>query len=353
MRDDKQLPTVETVVFGNFGFPERTESSGQIIRTREVSAAIASHKKVSKNTEINYGRRKIRPIIDVFSQLRRDKEIFVFPGKRMLVLFGTILAMAQILKIVNARIHLVAIGGWLPRIVTKYWGKIAIEAFSSVSAQLPSMTAAINRPERQYWLPNFRKFDTSGIPPKESSDIIRLIHISRLIKEKGVFDSIETARILAESGVAVRLVVYGPDEFNSERDRTKFFAEVAEAEDFVTYCGDLPHQQVIPTIAGQDFVLFPSTYSGEGFPGVIVESLIAATPVLALDVGYISEISEHYEFGYVVRAPFPQAAADIIMRHRLGAVPAALGPHKLSNHSPGWAWFEEICFPSTLRPKMS
>lgn len=338
-------PKLETAVFGNFGSYERSTSSGQIVRTREVSAAIASHDKVRKHTNINYGSQKMAAIIQLLGLLRRDIGIFVLPGPRMLVILGIFLAAARGLGLITARTHLVAIGGWLPLMAQTHRGKIAIGGFTSLSTQLPSMTKTIERPKEKYWLPNFRKFDSSELPPKKPSDVIRIVHISRLLREKGVFESIETARELEKHGVAVRLSIYGPDEFASDADRADFYAQVAKAQDSVKYCGELPYAEVIPMIATQDYVLFPSTFADEGFPGVIVESLIAATPVLALDVGYVSEISEHYEFGFMVRAPFPPAAADIIMRHRLGTVPAALGAHELSNHSRAWAWFEEICFP--------
>lgn len=334
--------TFETVVFGNFGFPERTDSSGQIIRTREVSAAIAVHNRVRNHTEINYGPRKIAPIFELLGLLRRDTEIFVLPGHKMLVILGMFLAVARGLRLVAARTHLVAIGGWLPRIAQSRYGKIAIGGFSSVSTQLPSMTDAIERPEKKYWLPNFRNFDVSTLPPREPSGTIRLIHISRLIKEKGIFESIESARLLAEQGAAVKLSIYGPDEFANDADRAEFYAQVKTAKNSVTYCGDLPHDKVISTIATQDFVLFPSTFADEGFPGVIVESLIAGTPVIALNNGYISEISEYYEFGSVLCPPFPQVAADIIMDHRSGGVPGPQRRYGLTDNSRAWAWLEEI-----------
>lgn len=343
VRDTSPPLTWATVVFGNFGFPGRTESSGQIIRTQEVSAAIASHEKVRNHREINYGRHKITHLLKLLPLLRRDNEIFVLPGWRMLIILGTLLTAARALKLVSARTHLVAIGGWLPRMAETRWGKFAIGGFSSVSTQLPSMTSAIERPEKKYWLPNFRNFDTSKLPPKEPSETIRLIHVSRLIKEKGVFESIETARVLEKQGANVRLSIYGPDEFDTDADRAEFHAQVAKSRDTVTYCGDLSHDEVIPMIATQDYVLFPSTFADEGFPGVIVESLIAGTPVLAICVGYIREISQRYEFGYVFHPPFPQAAAEIIMRNRpAGASESQVGDD-LTGHTRAWAWFEEIC----------
>lgn len=343
MPNQNDLSTVETVVFGNFGFPERTESSGQIIRTREVSAAIASHHKVRNHREINYGAQRMAPVIELLSLLRRNKEIFVVPGHRMLVMVGMLLVTARGLRLITARLHLVAIGGWLPRMAQTRWGKIAIGGFSSVSTQLPSMTDSIERPEKKYWLPNFRNFDVSTLSPKESSGTIRIIHISRLIKEKGVFESIKTAQLLAEQGAAVRLSIYGPDEFASNTDRNEFYAQVAKAQNYVDYCGDLPHDEVIRTIASHDYVLFPSTFADEGFPGVIVESLIAATPVVALGVRYIPEISEHYELASVLHPPFPSAAAEFIMGHRSGLVPGPQKGNDLTGHSRAWAWFEEIC----------
>lgn len=333
---------VETVIFANLGAPRQSYSCGQIIRGREISSFIKSHHAVSKHTTINYGAGKLPAALKLIGELGRNKEIFVLPGRRTLIYLGTILALLRFFKLCKARTHLVAIGGWLPVIVRKPSGRIALLGFNSVSAQLPSMLTGMSRPRNRFWLPNFRAFDTSKIRPKVSSDVLRLVHISRLRRDKGVFESIETALLLKKRGVRARLTIYGPDEFSSEEDRTEFANTLDRSGDLITYGGDLPREKVIPTMALFDFLLFPSRYPGEGFPGVIVEAMIARIPVVALDFGFVSEIALHYQFGFVVTGEFASGALKAILGNRgQHATPGPVGADS-SNISEASKWFDQL-----------
>jgi len=59
------------------------------------------------------------------------------------------------------------------------------------------------------------------------------------------------------------------------------------------YKGVLTPAIVIQTLKQYDALIFPTHYSGEGCPGILVEALFAGLPVIASDWKYNSEIVEN------------------------------------------------------------
>jgi len=239
-------------------------------------------------------------------------------------------------------VHLVAIGGWLPRIGETGAGLMALRNFDSVSAQLKSITDEVSTPKAKYWFPNFRQFDPSTLPPRKPSNTIRLVHVSRLFREKGIFESIATAKLLDAKGYTTTLVICGPDEFESENDRDEFFSELEAGERLLSYLGDLPNQQVIPLIASHDFLLFPSSFADEGFPGVVVEAAIAGTPVIAKKTKQLAEILATDLFGVLVEGHFPEEACEVIAGSHLDNSLAPRPPSRDYGLAVADKWFEDV-----------
>ena len=56
------------------------------------------------------------------------------------------------------------------------------------------------------------------------------------------------------------------------------------------YSGVLHSTNEVVTVLSQShFLLFPSFYPGEGFPGVFLEAFSVGTPIIALNHNYSSE----------------------------------------------------------------
>jgi glycosyltransferase involved in cell wall biosynthesis len=69
----------------------------------------------------------------------------------------------------------------------------------------------------------------------------------------------------------------------------------------VLFTGSVEHRGVLETLSSVRCLVFPSLWF-EGEPMIVVEALAAGTPVLASDVGGISELLGHGSAGWLTKA---------------------------------------------------
>lgn len=120
--------------------------------------------------------------------------------------------------------------------------------------------------------------------PKES--VIRLGHLSNLTKEKGLTATIDTA-IYLKNYFSIELHLAGPatsEYVNDEIQRAK-----AAFGESLKYLGPLYGQDKDQFYASIDYFIFPSQYKNEAEPLVVLEALAAGVPVIASNIGCISD----------------------------------------------------------------
>jgi glycosyltransferase involved in cell wall biosynthesis/SAM-dependent methyltransferase len=114
-------------------------------------------------------------------------------------------------------------------------------------------------------------------------DGVLLVLASRALYEKGWQLAVDTTQKLREStGIDFRLLLIG-DGPDLNALKTSNADKV-----FVTFLGRIDNP--FPIISECDIGIFPSTYAGESFPLFILECLQYGLPVIATDIGEISEI---------------------------------------------------------------
>ena len=130
-------------------------------------------------------------------------------------------------------------------------------------------------------LNNFREYkiiDNSNI---RSDSLLRVAFISRIWREKGIFDLLDVVNQVNKTKMAIRLDIYGPKE--SIKEDNLLFDEIVSKSENVNYFGTIKEGDVIYTLSKYDLLVFPTRYLGEGTPGIISESLMAGTPILTSD----------------------------------------------------------------------
>ena len=80
--------------------------------------------------------------------------------------------------------------------------------------------------------------------------------------------------------MVVELDIWGP---LSEHDAAWFEPLLQEAGSEVRYRGFLQPAEIYSVLPDYDALAFPTYYSGEGFPGVVVDAFVAGIPVIASD----------------------------------------------------------------------
>ena len=127
-------------------------------------------------------------------------------------------------------------------------------------------------------LNNFRDVGTV-LHSKSEEDCLKMVYVSRVWEEKGIFDLLNVVSNLPQKEQAhLKLDIYGPNYLSGEEYKT--FIDLVNNNQNVNYLGLVDESKIIEIIAKYDLFVFPTKYVGEGTPGVIAESLIAGTPIL-------------------------------------------------------------------------
>lgn len=143
------------------------------------------------------------------------------------------------------------------------------------------------------WIPNCRRYNSEG---KEdiSEYNKRFVFISQVKKTKGVLTIIEASEFLDKN---VTVDVYGP--FHDED-----LEEMLDNSD-VNYQGVLKAEEVIPKLKEYDILLLPTYHEGEGYPGIIIESMAVGLPVVTTNWKSIPDMIQD---GYNGRLLIPKDA---------------------------------------------
>ena len=140
-----------------------------------------------------------------------------------------------------------------------------------------------------------------GLPPK--SKLIGFI--GRFGPEKGIIYLLEAARILCRKKEGVYFVLVGDGQL---REEAEAFISSNKMKDRIIMLGW--RNDATDLLADMDALLLPSLT--EGTPMVILESMSLGVPVIASDVGGISEVVDNLKTGLLIKPRDPQAIADAV-----------------------------------------
>jgi glycosyltransferase involved in cell wall biosynthesis len=187
-------------------------------------------------------------------------------------------------------------------------------------------------PERISVLPN----PAPQVPPLPSREELRkqldldgpaLAFAGRLGIQKSLAVALEA--LAATPGVLLVIAGDGP-----ERERLERRAGELDLDSRVRFLGSVSRDEVLGVFRAADASLLSSSW--ENFPHSVVEALAVGTPVIATDVGGVSEVLRDGENGLLVRPGDPVALAEAIrrffaddeLRRRLAdAAPASVAGH--------------------------
>lgn len=118
------------------------------------------------------------------------------------------------------------------------------------------------------WLP------TSRIPPtavKQSNIAKKFIFVGHVKEDKGIVELINVFTKFSNKYSDCSLDIYGPD-----------FIDVNKLIDCpnIAYKGVIPNSSIYQTLEDYDVMVFPTFYSGEGYPGVLIEGLHSGLPII-------------------------------------------------------------------------
>lgn len=150
-----------------------------------------------------------------------------------------------------------------------------------------------------------------GIEPETMSPVThrgdgyRLLFVARLAELKGLSILLEAMVAVAEVHPGVNLTVVGD---GPERQRFETLTRQLGFDGSVSFVGYRSQAEVVDHLAATDVFVLPSF--AEGVPVTLMEALGSAVPVVATQVGGVSELVEHDRNGFIVRPGDVDELAD-------------------------------------------
>ncbi|MEL6973324.1 MAG: glycosyltransferase family 4 protein, partial [Bacteroidota bacterium] len=150
-------------------------------------------------------------------------------------------------------------------------------------------------------LPTSRELPTFGSEEIPRAYRKRFVFLGHLKKEKGIDEIITVRKQLPEDYV---IHLYGP----IKEEQYNYLASES-----ITYQGVLSRQEVLAKLDEYDVLLLPTYFSGEGYPGAIIEAYSLGIPVISTHWRSIPEIVLDGETGRLIAPQNRDALLEAIL----------------------------------------
>jgi len=132
---------------------------------------------------------------------------------------------------------------------------------------------------------------------KTPGRILRLGYIGTLAEYKGVHVLLQAIKLLP--GLPIEIKVYG--KLNDYPDYVETLKEISKDDPRIEFCGTFPNSQIGSIFSNLDALVVPSLWY-ENSPLVIYSAQSAHCPVIASNMGGMSEVIEHGKNGLLFEA---------------------------------------------------
>jgi glycosyltransferase involved in cell wall biosynthesis len=136
-----------------------------------------------------------------------------------------------------------------------------------------------------------------------------ILCVSRMIRNKGILDLVEAAKLLCKRGLHFEVHLVGGMDPRNPTSLTPEELKGAEAGGFVKWLGP---RSDIPELLAKANVFCAPTYYREGLPRVLIEAAAAGRPIVATDVPGCREVVIDGLNGYLVPPRNVNALADAL-----------------------------------------
>lgn len=127
---------------------------------------------------------------------------------------------------------------------------------------------------------NTEVFKPTSISDRQSNKNVKILFASRMLREKGIFELIEAARIIKKKDIKVKFIFAGDIYPDNPSSLTKEDILKIKAEGLVEYLGHVENMKQL--LNDCDIVVHPS-YS-EGTPRILIEAAAMEKPIIATDI---------------------------------------------------------------------
>lgn len=145
------------------------------------------------------------------------------------------------------------------------------------------------------------------LPLSERNDVCTVIMAARLVKEKGVWDFVNAAKLLHENNIPVKMQLIGAPDFGNPSSLTDLDIKKIKESSFVEYLG---FQSDMVNILQKAHICCLPSYR-EGLPRVLIEAASSGLAILTTDaVGCKETVRDNN--GFLFQPRHPKQIAQLI-----------------------------------------
>jgi glycosyltransferase involved in cell wall biosynthesis len=151
----------------------------------------------------------------------------------------------------------------------------------------------------------FQPNDTCNV-----GQVVNILFLGRVGPLKGTFDLIEAIHYLQPGKFNFHVWIVGPEERDGDFQYAQHLLEKYQLTDTCELLGAVNREKVIQLLREANLFVLPSYY--EGLPMVILEALATGLPVIATNVGGISEVVRDSYNGFLIPSGSIKVLADAL-----------------------------------------
>ena len=303
-------------ICGHFGL-EKNLLNGQTIKTKSVTEEIIRQLGSEQVMRVDtHGGAKAMPkmLWQSFRMFSQCRNVVFFPAYKGLRVFTPVYTLYNLFF--HRRIHYVVIGGWLDSFIEKHpWLTGMLKRFTGIYVETSTMKKALEKRgfDNIVVMPNFKALTLMNndelVYP--AGDPYPLCTFSRVMKEKGIEDAVESIRSINEQQhrTVFTLDIYGPVVSGQE----DWFEQLKQGfPPYVQYRGSIPYDKSVETLKGYFALLFPTHFFTEGLPGTIIDGYASGVPVIASRWESFEDLVEEGKTGIGYTFADAEALKDVL-----------------------------------------
>lgn len=164
------------------------------------------------------------------------------------------------------------------------------------------------------FLPNFKSVDFKLDEVVKFEDSVSFVFLSRIMPEKGCRYIISAVKEIAKHADTnpFRVDFYGQIDPSFATE----FQEACDTIPNINYCGTLNLFDVenYKQLSRYHYMLFPTYWMGEGFPGVVIDAYKSGVPIIASDWNFNTEFIHNDYTGYIINTHSVDELKTVMLR---------------------------------------
>lgn len=301
-------------VVGFFGGNQNV-SDGQGVKTKIVTEELEKvfgADNVKRVATYKWKRNPLKLFCNFVSAVWSSENVMFLTAEGGLKVFPTLLHIANIGK--RCKLHYYVVGGWLGRFLDQNTSSVSVlKRLDAIYVELPAMLKDLEKRgfENVVLVNKFRRMNIADETCTDETpcEPFKLCFFSRVMKEKGVEDCIDAAKLANKRAGRVKfsLDIYGA--VNPLYKET-FEEAMKSFPDYIRYGGIVDFQHSTDVLKNYFAMMFPTFYPNEGYPNTVVDAYAAGLPVIATRWNYNEDIIRENEDGVFVDVGNVEQLAD-------------------------------------------